>query len=96
MKKILHFSNQDKGGAYTAAYRFHKNLELYGLKSYFLVSKKSTNDESVLEIPTNIFYQFVAKVLGRLEDSFDLYDKKYYFLDRNRSPYRKFDNLITK
>jgi glycosyltransferase involved in cell wall biosynthesis len=66
--KFLHLSTGDDRGAFTGAYRLHRNLISSGHESYLLVADKRTTDPTVLapDSRTQRFRRFTVKVLNQL------------------------------
>lgn len=84
-KKVIHFSASDNEGAASAAYRFHKNLQKYGVESIFFVKKKTVDDASVIQIPKqNIVSDVLARISNKLENLLGRFDARYYVFDRGR------------
>lgn len=93
MFNILHLSSSDIGGAGSAAYRFHKNLQKNGCNSKFLVARKTKDDSSVIEVPPKPIKRFFYRCLNKFELVFKLFDSKYYFFEKNRNDAFDFNNL---
>lgn len=106
--KILHLSTGDNRGAFTGAYRLHKNLLDNGHVSKMYVAEKSTNDENVLSISKSskfirnllmklnriLFFLFLSKT-NRHKFSF-MFDFKHSKLENfyKLCPKEKFDLVI--
>jgi glycosyltransferase involved in cell wall biosynthesis len=84
MKKILHFSTLDYGGAGSAAYRFHKNLQKSGFQSALLVNKKKHNDTSIIEIKGARLREWFFRLVHIFELVVGIFNREYYFLDKMR------------
>jgi glycosyltransferase involved in cell wall biosynthesis len=61
--KFLHLSTGDVRGAFSAAYRLHRNLIAHGHESVMLVGEKQTQDPTVVAPPRSI--QFLGRSLVR-------------------------------
>ena len=59
--KVLHITTIDTGGAYKAAYRLHKSLQLQGVESEILVRTKLNPESEVEEAFRNPVGAFVSK-----------------------------------
>lgn len=81
---IIHFSTLDFGGAGFAAYKFHKNLQKYGMNSILFVQEKTREDESIIEIKQSKFKFYLNKVFKAFENILGKFHKKYLFYDRTR------------
>lgn len=93
MKKILHFSTFDHGGAGKAAYRLHRNFLSAGFQSKMAVFNKQEPDKDVFEIGTVSYtsrlYTFLSKVRLKFFSNQD-----YYFQNQSRSILKSTDVLM--
>lgn len=84
--KILHLSTGDNRGAFTAAYRTHRNLLDSGHISKLFVADKKTKDTDITQIKkvTHYFWRFLSvlnKILLRLFLKEDIRKKHCFFFD---------------
>lgn len=97
MKNILHFSTTDYGGAGSAAYRIHNNLNLNGFNSKMIVISSRTNDSSVLETNENKIKLFIKKLHNRLLIRLGILSSKYNFYGHWNNAVKRFgqiENLV--
>lgn len=93
MKKILHISTSDFGGAGSAAYRLHNNLRKHGENSTLLVMKKTIDDNSIRDTSFSKYSSFFFRIINKLESTFNLFDNKYYFFDKHRNYITNLDQI---
>lgn len=84
MKKVLHLSSYDFGGAGMAAYRLHCNLRRAGFTSRMLVAQKREADDDVLQVGENAPASRLGTFLAKARLKF-CSDRDYYFQDQTRS-----------
>lgn len=76
---VLHLNTLDEGGAWSAAYRLHRNLKSAGCNSKILVANKTIADSDIISIP-----YFLSKLLKFERLFFNVYGKslrhsKYFY-----------------
>ena len=79
-KIVLNFSSTDNGGAGSAAYQFHSNLNKAKLNSFLFVARKTRLDNKLFQIRNNLTFKFQSKVT-QLKNLINLTNKNYFFLN---------------
>jgi len=91
---IIHFSTLDFGGAGLAAYKFHKNLQEYGMNSILFVQRKTREDESIIEIQQSQLQFYLNKVVKAFENIIGKFYKRYLFYDRARYSLKDVNEVV--
>ena len=78
---IYLFSSHDKGGAGTAAYLIHSNLQSKDYNSNLIVLHKSRDEESIKQVKFNKPLLILKQRKESFENKLGLFNKKYDFLD---------------
>ncbi len=84
--RILHLSTGDNRGAFSGAYRLHKNLIENGHDSYMYVGRKTVSDPTVLA--PSAFFQCIRFIL---EKAFSFFGKLIFGVDVQLSRIFKFN-----
>lgn len=95
MKNIIHFSTHDSGGAGSAALRFHKICENNNYKSLMFCNNKKTNNNNVLQLNSK-WKSFYFRVLNKIDNILNLFNSKYYFIDKKRNIITRVNDIVNK
>lgn len=91
--RVLHFSTSDNRGAYSAAYRFHKNIINHGYESLFLVKRKTLDDDSIVQVNDELELNTMKKDFFLKAENLTNFNSKYYFIDRGKYSLNKIENF---
>jgi glycosyltransferase involved in cell wall biosynthesis len=91
--KILHLSTSDNHGAFSAAYRFHKNIINHGYESLFLVKRKTLDDDSVIQVNDEFELNTTREIFFQKIQNLTNFDSKYYFMDRGKYSLSKIEDF---
>lgn len=94
--KVLNISTYDYEGAASATYRLHRNLLANNIESKMLVSKKTKNDDTLIEIERTKFNRFKNSLFDKLDGKLKIYRGKYNFIDKQRYVNASSEEIIKK